>query len=208
MSNSKQLQELKKIYGDNVVCTNGLFHIICSDHSEVYLNSRNCKIDTRARYVTIAVMEYVVVTKALVNDKSIWLVLDKNNLRTRYRADSMLSCIDENIIYEIGTGTIISHLGKKICRLDSIKEVIPLRNNKYLVKSITTYGDKIVYYDRDKASLVNMSGDKSCIIERDLVNTSLLTIMLMSGVSYKYNLDTRICINTFTGKEEKGVILW
>lgn len=203
-----RLQELKKLYGDNVVSTDGLYHIICSDHSEVYINSQNGKLDTRAKYITIAVMQYIIVTKAIMSESNLWVILDKNSLRTRYKTDTLLKYIDENIVYDYGNGTIISHTGRKMCRLDNVKEIIPLGNSKYLIKSVKTYDDKVAYYDREKASLVNMSGDKSCIIERDLKDSSILTIMLMSGVIYTYNLNTRVCKNNFTGKEEKGVILW
>lgn len=206
IGNNSKLKELRAIYGDSVLCTNGLFHSICPDHTEVYISKVTNKVDRRTRYITIAVMDNIVISKTRVG----YTILNKNNLEWVYRTANIIEYLDENIVCERAKDSVslISHLGRKICTLESTQEIISIGNNKYIVKSLKSYGDRVILYDRNGGGLIDISDNRSCIIEKSDSDDNVLNITFLNGVSYEYDLSSKICKNKFTGKSEIGIVLW
>ena len=209
ISDNEELKKLKGIYGDNVLCTNGLFHAMCRDHSEVYINKNNNKIDNRVKYITIVVMQSIIVSRVCAAPKD-YVILRKNDLNWIYRTSNKIVYVDENILYESTNSStnLISHLGKVLCSVDDMIGIMPLGNDRYVIKSKKSYADRVVFYDRKLGELLDLSNCRSYMIEKSRTNDRVIVVTFINGITYEYNLDTKICINRFTGKEEFGIILW
>lgn len=102
MNNADKLATLRLIYGSDVICTNGLFHIIDKDRKEIYINNKTNELDRRAKYETIVVTDCVVISKAISNKDISYTILRKDNLELVYLTPNEIHYVDDNVLYESG----------------------------------------------------------------------------------------------------------
>ena len=210
MTDNQILTELRKIYGNYIVCTNGLFHLIDDRHNETYINKFTYRPDMRGKYRTLAVLDNIVIAELIGGTRVKYVIFDKQTLTILYKTFNEIRYIDKSILCDVckNMTIIISHLGRKICTLPDITSLTALGDNKYLLKSIKPYGDRILYYDKQKANLIDLTEYRNYIINRIEGSENQIEIIFMQGVTYIYDFETNICKNKFTGKEEYQTLLW
>lgn len=220
LTDNDKLTTLKMLYGDNVMCTNGLFHILDNDHMEIYLSSTSYELDHRAKYHTIVVTDNAVVTQIANGKEPSYAILRKGNLELMYITNNEIRYADDNIMYEIQEESfnkkknkepyikLISHTGKILTTIPYGKQLECIMNNdKYVISSLKSYCDCVVQYNSREDSIRNLTEGKSYSIYKSRNEDDTVEIVSMHGGTYTYNFKTRECRNDFTGSVEK-IHLW
>lgn len=204
------LKELRITYGEDVLYTNGLFHIIDNDHSELYINPVSRRIDNRGKYRTIAVLANVIIAEVLTKSRIKYVVLSKFDLKALYKTNDIPEIVADNLIcfYAKDKVTILSHKGKRLCVEQNVIRVEHLAKNYYLLKSRLTFSDKVLYYDRHKGHLINLSEDRRYIVDKSVSQEETVEVTFMGGTRYTYSFKDEVCFNCFTSKVERQTFLW
>lgn len=204
MSNKETLESMQVLFGNNVVCTNGLYHIYNTDHTETYIDAKNKTVDKRCKYITIVVTDKVIATNVIGVQGVRGVILDKENLECLYKTGGKLSYIDDNLMCDVfrGRTTIISHTGRELCGLNNIQNIEVLGNNRYLVKSMNSFNDTILIYRRQLDMVISIAKNKRYLIYRSKKEKDAVEVVSMQGGKYIYKFKTNECINTFTDKIE------
>ena len=210
MSNKEILGQLIARYGKKVACTNGLFHIYDDLHNELYINPIDGIIDKRAKYRTIVVLEEIVVAEILTSKTFKYVILRKSDLSIIYKTRGVIEYIDNNIMKcTDGEDTmIISQHGKILTSIENVEKIKHLYGNNYLVNCSKMFSDKIVYYDRLRDTIVELTEDRNYSIFQTAEGEPEIEVTSMQGGKYLYNFETRVCFNCFTNREEKQTYLW
>jgi hypothetical protein len=196
------------IYGGNVMCTNGLFHMFDDNHNEIYINRKNSELDKRAKYKTVVVMDKIVVAQVVNSNNIAFVVLDKTDLNCIYKTQGIIQYLNNDIVYSIDKDKVvfISRNGKTLITLSG-KRVQQLNKYHYLVSSGQTFNDMLLAYNDHRDTMTNLTKDKNYLIYPNKNGENSVDIISMHGGRYKYNFDTHRCTNLFTGKEEE-IQLW
>jgi len=204
------LNRLKEKYGKQVVCTNGLYHIYDDLHNEVYIRLSDGQLDKRGKYRTIVVLEDIVVAEVLTSTAYKYVILNKLDLDIIYKTKGIIEYIDNNIMISKYNGVldIISNHGKVIGSFTDEESIEHMYSNNYILHSRKMYNDKIVYYDRLRDSLLDLTEGKNYAIQRLDSNSKEIEVISMQGGKYIYNFLTRKCFNCFTNREERNTYLW
>ena len=211
ISNADKLKKLKEKYGENVMCTNGLFHLIDdNDHYEIYINPKTEKADNRGKYRTIAVMDSIIVSEILTDKKIRFVIFDKNTLEIIFKTSGMMRYVDNNLIYcrEGNKFILISHTGKQLTELEDVGKIEHIHYCNYLLNNKKMFSDHIIFYDRFKDRIITLTEDKKYSIHPVVDGSKEIEVVSMQGGKYHYNFETKACFNCFTNKEEKSTYLW
>lgn len=210
MSNIEMLKKLKSIYGQNVMCTNGLFHVYDDNHSEIYINASKGIIDKRAKYRTIVVLDNIIVSEILTSASFKYVVLDKQTLECKFKTKGVIEYIDNNILLcrEDDIMKILSHTGNILAELHDCVSLTHLFGGRYLIKSTKMYNDNIIYYDVFKDKIINLTENKNYTITILNGDTREIEVVSMQGGKYIYNFEKKLCYNCFTNSEERQTFLW
>lgn len=209
-TNSEILAILNLSYNNQVMCTNGLFHMYDKFRNELYINKHTGKIDDRASYKTIYVSDKVIVAEVVNASKPQSVILDKDTLKWILVTKNSLNVID-NLIYETnskadGEHRVFSDSGKMLATISNIITIEKAYKNLYIIKTQQMYEDKLVIFDNKTDNFKDLTKDKKYVI----INRpgECIEVQAMNGGTYCYNFDDQTCINTFTESEEKGIQLW
>ncbi|MBO5388505.1 MAG: hypothetical protein J6A59_10245 [Lachnospiraceae bacterium] len=210
LSNKEKLDMLNMLYGGNVMCTNGLFHLLDDKHNEVYINSNTAELDRRGLYKTFVVMDKVVVSKVTNNDKVNFVILDKDTLECVYKTKGNIFYINDYMVCDKKDNvcTLISHTGKILGKIDNIKAVSNIKGSMYIASSTVMYNDRVLYYNKHKDELEDLTFDKNYLIHRLDKHGTEVEVISMEGGKYIYDFETHLVKNKFTGKVEKDTNLW
>lgn len=204
MTEKETLESMQILFGKNVVCTHGLYHIYNSDHSEVYIKHLDKEIDKRCKYSTLVVTDYVVIARTL-NTKSVkYVILKKGTLDCIYKTQGRIIYIDENLVYDVygNKANIISHTGRTLLTLSNIQSIEVLDNKRYLVKSQNSFSDTILIYRPQLDLILSVAKDRRYLIYKSKEHKDAVEVVSMQGGKYIYKFKTNECINTFTNKAE------
>ena len=210
MGNSEMLKKLRSVYGQNVMCTNGLFHILDDSHNEIYINvAKNC-IDKRGKYRTIVVCDKIVVCEITTSPIFKYLILDKNTLECLFKTSGVIEYVDNNIMICIEEDTIkiLSHTGNVLAELEDYISITHLYGGNYLVKSKQMFNDHIIYYDKFRDKIIELTKGKNYTITILDGNPREIEVISMHGGKYNYNFERKSCYNCFTNAEERQTFLW
>ena len=166
MTEKETLESMQILFGKNVVCTNGLYHIYNPDHSEVYIKHLDKEIDKRCRYSTLVVTDHMIVAKVL-NSKSVrYVALKKDTLECIYKTQGIIIYLDENLLYDVcgDKATIISHTGRILLTLSNVQNIEVLDNRRYLVKSKSSFSDTILIYRPQLDLILSIAKDRRYLI--------------------------------------------
>lgn len=205
-----KLEKLKSTYGKDVMYTDGLYHIIDKDHNEIYINNKTLKLDNRALYNTLVVTDKVIIAKTVNSKDTTYVILNKETFKCIYKTKGTIHYIDKNIVYDINKDkcTIISHTGKKLAIIPNIDCIYNIHNNQYVVQSKTMFKDMVVYYNKHRDILENLTDGKDYLIHKVDSSENEVEIVNMSGGTYIYNFITRKFYNSFTQEIEEDTQLW
>ena len=209
-SDKDTLLMLQFMHGKNVMCTNGLFHILNDDHTEVYINRQTGDIDKRALYKTLVVLDKTIVARVINNKKVNFVVLDKYNFKCLYKTKGNIYYINENLICDkLDNDCIaISHTGRTLGKLDNCNSINHILGSFYITSSDKMYNDKVLYYNKHKDELEDLTFGKEYLIHRLDKQGTEVEVIQMYGGQYIYDFSTKIVKNKFTGKIEKETNLW
>ena len=198
-SDLETLSLLRMIYGKNVMCTNGLFHIMDDKHNEVYINRLDGTLDKRGLYNTLVVLDSIIVSKVVNNNKLRFVVLNKNDLSCIYKTKGNIFYIDEDMLCDKYNDkcTIISHTGKYTRQFDDAICINKIYKNFYLLSSTKMFSDKILMYNKHKDYVIDLTDDKRYTIHR--IDDKDVEILPMSGNAYIYDFSTRQAYDKFNG---------
>lgn len=203
-----KLEHLQSIYGGNVMCTDGLFHIMCDNHEEIYINSETEKLDGRCKYKTIVVFDKTIVAEVIDIPSTTFVILAKNTLECIYQTSGYIKYIDNNLVcdYKGNTVTLISNTGKVLCKLSGNK-VTRVYDSKYILSSNKSFDDRLLCYNVHRDSLQDITADKRYLLydNEQLVDT--IEVVVMHGGKYYYNFKKHEVINQFTNEKEE-IQLW
>lgn len=227
MNNMDRLNLLKMIYGPNVVCTNGLFHIIDDNHKEMYISNINNELDKRTQYETILVTDKSILAIDLNSseepllgvstiqntisrtDKTLdtskrKILLDKNTLEYKYITNNNIKYIinDIYLISNSKDSCIIDNNGKTRIELKNCNNIVDIGNNLYICESDTLFSDKLVII-KDKDRILDITKDRRYRLKS--INKDKIRIDLRSGGAFILDLRTKQCLNTFTNKIESSI---
>lgn len=209
---SKEKKDLEKKYGNKLMNTNGLYHLFDDKHNEIYINSETGKIDKRALYKTLVVLDDTVISE-VIDDKNDtkFVVLDKKTLRCLYRTKSNINYLNESIVYDDlreknGSINIISHTGKHLTKLKNIQNIYNIHSNYYIAKSEKMFNDKVLWYNKHSDKMEDLTEDKKYTINRE--SDKEIIILSMHGGKYSYSFETHKAFNVFTGKIEEDTQLF
>lgn len=210
ISNQDTLRLLKMIYGPSVVCTDGLYHLYDKRHNEIYINRHNSELDKRGLYRTLVVLDDIVVSRVVNNDKVNFVVLDKDSLRCIYKTSGDIFYANENLVYckKNNDCTLISHTGNILMKLKDTISVDHIYRKLYIVKSAKAYNDKILFYNERKDTLSDLTEGLEYIIHILDKDSTKIDILTNFGAQYIYNFKEHTCFNTFTNKLEWETQLW
>lgn len=205
--NQDRLCLYKMVYGKNVMCTNGLFHIIDKEHNEIYINKDTGELDRRGKYRTEAVLNNAIIAE-VINDKKIkYVLLDKQTLKCMYKTTGKIIYVDKNIMFDTN-GLVLSCNGKKLTTVDNIRSVVNMTGRYYLINSRNMYEDKVVMYVEHGDFVNDLTKDKKYAINKHMDDKSIVDILCMYGGRYQYNFSKHECINLFTMEREEDIQLW
>lgn len=209
-NNQDTLNLMKMIHGENVMCTNGLFHILDDKHNEVYINNKTGELDKRALYKTVVVMDKIIVAKVVNNKQIKYVVLNKDNLDCTYKTDGTICYIDNNLIYDENKDmcTVISHTGRILGKLNDIRSIKNAYGVMYIAQSSLMFSDKVLYYNFRQDTLEDLTEGKEYAIQFVDKDQNQIEVYNMFGGRYIYDFKTRKCLNKFTGKIEEETQLW
>lgn len=202
-----KLTLLRMTLGKNVLCTNGLFHVIDNNHNEIYINGNNGEIDKRGKYNTLVVMDNIIVARVVNDVKLKFVILKKGNLELLYKTTGEIKYIDDRLIYDT-RGVLISHTGKELLSIDKLKEITKIYNNYYLVKTKELFGDKVIMYISKSDRIKDLTKGKGYFISQDNVNPEIIGIIDKNGGNHLYNFTNHQCTNRFTEEREEDIQLW
>lgn len=204
MSSKETLESMQILFGNDVACTNGLYHIYNKDHTEVYIDVSNKSIDKRCRYITIVVTDKVIVTNVIGINGLRAVILDKETLECLYKTNGKIQYLDKNMVYDVYNGrtTFISHTGRELYSDNNIQSIEILGNNKYLLKSRNSFSDNILVYRSQLDVVISIAKNKRYLIYKSKKQKDAVEVVSMQGGKYIYKFKTNECINTFTDKIE------
>jgi len=209
-SNSEILNLLNVTYNNQVMCTNGLFHMYDKFRNEIYIDKSSGKMDNRARYKTIYVADKVVVADIINHEVDEHVILDKESLQYIFKTKNKLK-VQDNLIYEAndklnGEYRIFSDSGKSLVTYPNIISIEKAYKNIYIVKTQQMYEDRLIIFDRRTDSFKDLTENKRYV----LVNrpAEYVEVHVMNGGVYNYSFYDQSCVNTFTNEEEKNIQLW
>lgn len=199
-SDSETLLLLRMIYGKNVMCTNGLFHIMDDKHNEAYINKLDGTLDKRGLYNTLVVLNDIIVSKVVNNNKLRFVVLNKNDLSCIYKTKGNIFYIDEDMLCDKYNEkcTLISHTGKYTKQFDDAICINKIYKNFYLLSSTKMFSDKILMYNKHKDYVTDLTDNRRYTIHR--VDEKEVEILPMSGNSYIYDFSSRQAYDEFNGE--------
>ena len=200
-TNEDTLALLRMIHGKDVICTDGLFHIFDSKHREVYINAANGELDKRGLYITLVVLDNIVVSIAVNSSIIRFVVLNKQDLKCIYKTTGNIYFIDMNLVCDKHKKycTLISHSGKNIWRYTNTLRIDKLYKNIYLVKSYGIFEDKIISYSEHRDMIKNLTENKRYAIHT--ITDSKISIADMNGGNYTYDFDTQQCFDVFKDRQ-------
>lgn len=229
MTNKERLDMLRLIYGPNVVCTNGLFHIIEDNHREIYITKDN-ELDRRTSYATLEVTDKSVlaidlskntepclgekliredadITDLQLKMKGTVLLIDKNTLDYKYKTTNQIEHIKNDIflVFDNSNSEVIDNNGKVMLKLDNFNSLLNIGNNLYICEGNTLFSDKLIIID-NKNRVLDITKTRSYRIK--FLNNNRLRIELRSGGAYILDLKTKEYFNVFTGKIETNLNLF
>jgi len=201
MTNQETLNMLRMMHGKDVICTNGLFHIIDNNHNEIYINKHNGEIDRRGKYNTIIVYDDVVLAEVVNDVKVRYVILSKNNLECIYRSTEAILYINEDLMYDT-VGILISKHGKVLGKFNNIKDIVNIANKYYLLSSNNMFSDKVISYIEHKDFIQDLTKNKNYTISIVKENKHAVDVIDMNGGKHRYDFSDHSCINLFTMKKE------
>ena len=230
MNNVEKLNMLRMIYGPDVVCTNGLFHIINDKHEEIYISNAKNELDKRTKYKTLEVLDNSIIALDLSSEGEFYLgnnilkkpydisdsdeisrkttiLMDKDTLEYKYKTPHIIKHIVNNtfLVSDTQNSAIIDNNGKTKLKLENCGSLISIGNNLYICEGNTLFSDKlIIIYSRNK--VLDITKARSYRIK--FIKDNRLRIELRSGGAYILDLKTKEYFNVFTGKIETNLNLF
>lgn len=210
ISDKDTLSLMQMVHGGNVMCTNGLFHILNNDHNEIYIDKVTAELDKRGLYKTLVVMDNIIVSRVVNNDKVNFVILNKEDLKCLYKTDGNIYYINENIVCDKKDDgcTLISHNGKQLIKINKAVCVNHIHGSNYIVQTSLMFEDKVLYYNKHKDSIIDLTEDKRYTIHINDKDSKKVEVISMEGGKYIYNFEKHECFNTFTNKVEEETHLW
>lgn len=207
-SNSETLALLQMIHGKDVICTDGLFHIIDNNHREAYINPTDASFDKRGLYNTLVVMDSIIVSKVVNNSKIRFVILTKGDLKCIYKTTGNIYYIDDNLVCDKHGNDcmLISHSGKNTWKYKDAICVNKVHKNCYLITSEGMFQDKLILYYPQKDVIKDMTENKRYAIHR--ITDSKISIASMAGGKYTYDFQTRQCLDEFTDTQIDTITLF
>lgn len=212
MQDKEKLERLKNKYGNDLLNTNGLFHLSDKNHNEIYINKETGQIDTRSKYRTISVLSNTVLCEVLNNNlKYSHVILNKDTLKCLYGTNKEINYLTKYIMYELSikdsTLKIISHTGNILGEFENVKGIDSISSSIIIVYSNDSFNDKVLEFIYSKDKLLNHTENKSYSIYKESDADKTISILDTSGMRYEYSFITNKCKNIFTDKEEK-INIW
>lgn len=213
MNNKEKLDTFKMVYGKDLMCTDGLFHIYDKDHSEIYINPETGEVDNRGKYSTLIVYDKIIIS-AVLNSKDVkYVVLSKKDLKCLYKSNNQMSHVDDFLTVDILVDkhgnhkmNIISHTGKILVQVEA-KEICNITDNIYLVRSDKSFNDLLIQYNQVRDCITKLTDKNKYLIYKNQSLNSTVDIISMQGGRYQYDFKNNQCINQFTGEAEE-IQIW
>lgn len=207
-SNKETLALLQMLHGKNVMCTDGLFHILDDKHNEAYINLETAQLDTRGLYRTLVVMSNIVVAKVMNNNKVKFVVLDKSNLKCIYKTTGNIFYIDDNFVCDKNKKgcLLIGHSGKLTEKFEDALCIKKVYGNNYLVCYKKMFADKLLHYNEHSDKIIDLTEGKHYNI--NIISDTEIEITPMEGGEYIYNFETKTYTDKFNNKEKKTLDLF
>lgn len=205
MTDKEMLSSLKVLYGENVMCTNGLYHILNDRHEENYINPETKEVDTENKYCTVVVTDKVILARTInASDGTRFVILDKSDLSVVHRSQGLMYYLDDNLLleYEGNITRLFSHTGIDLYELSDVQSVDIISNSKYLVKSKNAFSDIILIYRKQLDLLTNIVRKQKYSIFMSNTQEETVEVISMKGGKYIFDFKNNKCINDFTGKVE------
>lgn len=204
MTDKEMLDSMRVLFGNDVMYTNGLYHLLQDDHSEIYIDTRKKDLDRRCRYSTVVVLDNIIVARVLNLMNINFVVLEKDTLDCLYKTRGKIVYLDDNLVYDKlgGNVTFISHTGKILLELKDIKSIEIIDDKRYLVRSSNSFSDTILWYRPQLDIVTSIAKNKRYLIYRCRGTDNSVEVVPMQGGKYVYNFKTNTCENTFTGAVE------
>lgn len=206
-SYNDRLNLFKMIYGKNVLCTDGLFHIIDDNHKEIYINRNTGEIDKRGKYKTIAVFDNVILANVIGDRKIRCVVLNKKNLECLYKTTEEIVYVDKNVMFD-RSGVVLSHTGKTLIETDKIKDITSINDKYYVIQVDKMYSDKLIEYVKPVDKVVDLTCNGRYTLQTKDGNTNIIELTNMVGGKYSYDLTKQEYFDEFTLKNNGGIQLW
>lgn len=202
-----KLQELKRIYGDRVYCTDGLFFIAGENREETYIFRNTGRIDNRVKYQTIEILDNIVIAKTL-GENTKYIVIDKMTLKYLFWTHGIIKAINKNIIYSLYNNNLalISHNGKLLTRLKNVSYIEEVNSLIYLIKSSSAYNDKLIVYSDRHDDILDLTYNKNYNIVK--IDSDTIEVAKLQGMKYTYKISSREFRNAFTDEVEPDTQIW
>lgn len=211
LSDDDKLKAIQNIYGEKVICTNGLFHIFDEkENIEMYIEPNRYKLDKRGKYRTTAILDDIIVSQLMNSPTIRFVILSKKTLELVFKTRGLIKVVSNQLILckENTTTKIISKTGKILFETDDDILVEPIAQKYYIIKNKKMYSDHIAYYSEYSDALSILSADKHFDIQRLYGLRHTIEVVIMNGGRYRYNFDNHKCYNLFTMQEENSTFLW
>lgn len=211
LSDDAKLKDIRNIYGDKVICTNGLFHIYDENENiEMYIEPNRYKLDKRGKYRTTAILDDIIVSQLLNSPTIRFVILRKSTLELIFKTKGMVKVISDRLILckEDKVTKIISKTGKVLLETTDDIIVEPISIKYYIIKNKKMFSDHIAYYSEYNDTMSILSENKRYDIQKQYGVAHTVDVVIMHGGKYRYCFDSHICYNMFTMQEENSTFLW
>lgn len=211
LSNDDKLKAIRKIYGNKVQCTDGLFHIYDENENiEMYIEPNRYKLDKRAKYRTVAILDDIIISQILNSPTIRFVILSKKTLELVFKTKGLIKVISKQILLckEDNKTKLLSKTGKAIFETTDDILVEPIAIRYYIIKNKKMFSDHIAYYSEYNDALSILSEDKQYDIQRVYGQRHTVDVVIMHGGRYRYSFDDHRCYNIFTMQDENSTFLW